>query len=57
MTEETRKLVPADVRLTVVNDTARGIRSSVKEVRSTLLEGALLTVAIVFSSSAPGAAR
>ncbi|AOY93033.1 nodulation protein NolG [Cupriavidus sp. USMAA2-4] len=48
MTEETRKLVPADVRLTVVNDTARGIRSSVKEVRSTLLEGALLTVAIVF---------
>ncbi len=48
MAEEVRKLVPAGVQLTVVNDTARGIRSSVKEVRSTLLEGALLTVAIVF---------
>lgn len=48
MTDEIRKLVPTDVRLNVVNDTARGIRSSVKEVRSTLLEGAFLTVAIVF---------
>jgi HAE1 family hydrophobic/amphiphilic exporter-1 len=48
MADEVRKLVPAGVQLTVVNDTARGIRSSVKEVRSTLLEGALLTVAIVF---------
>ncbi|WP_029050311.1 efflux RND transporter permease subunit, partial [Cupriavidus sp. amp6] len=48
MTDEVRKLVPAGVRLNVVNDTARGIRSSVKEVRSTLLEGAFLTVAIVF---------
>lgn len=48
MTDEVRKLVPAGVQLTVVNDTARGIRSSVKEVRSTLLEGAFLTVAIVF---------
>ncbi|MGO4325638.1 efflux RND transporter permease subunit [Cupriavidus sp. 2TAF22] len=48
MTNEVRKLVPAGVQLTVVNDAARGIRSSVKEVRSTLLEGAMLTVAIVF---------
>ena len=48
MTDEVRKLVPAGVQLNVVNDTARGIRSSVKEVRSTLLEGAFLTVAIVF---------
>jgi len=48
MADDVRKLVPSGVQLTVVNDTARGIRSSVKEVRSTLLEGALLTVAIVF---------
>ncbi len=48
MTDEVRKLVPAGVQLTVINDSARGIRRSVDEVRSTLLEGAFLTVAIVF---------
>lgn len=48
MTDEVRKLVPDGVQLTVINDSARGIRRSVNEVRSTLLEGAFLTVAIVF---------
>ena len=48
MTDDVRKLVPAGVQLTVINDSARGIRRSVDEVRSTLLEGAFLTVAIVF---------
>lgn len=48
MTDEVRRLVPAGVELTVINDSARGIRRSVDEVRSTLMEGAFLTVAIVF---------
>lgn len=40
--------VPAGVRLVPIGDSSRPIRVSVANVRSTLVEGALLTVAIVF---------
>ncbi|MBE0613587.1 MAG: efflux RND transporter permease subunit [Burkholderiales bacterium] len=40
--------LPADVRLEVVRDTSRGIRNSVNNVRHTLLEGAALTILVVF---------
>lgn len=40
--------LPADVKLEVVRDTARGIRNSVNNVKRTLIEGAALTVLIVF---------
>ena len=40
--------VPAGVQLDVVRDNSRPIRVSVNNVRQTLIEGALLTVAIVF---------
>jgi HAE1 family hydrophobic/amphiphilic exporter-1 len=40
--------VPAGMRLDVVRDSSRPIRVSVNNVRHTLLEGALLTIAIVF---------
>jgi HAE1 family hydrophobic/amphiphilic exporter-1 len=40
--------LPADVHLEVVRDASIGIRNSVRDVRSTLAEGALLTIAIVF---------
>jgi len=41
-------VLPTDVVLKVVRDSAIGIRNSVTDVRSTLIEGALLTIAIVF---------
>jgi len=40
--------LPSDVSLTVVQDTSDGIRNSVSNVRSTLIEGGFLTIAIVF---------
>ncbi len=40
--------LPSDVRLDIVVDTSRGIRNSVDNVQRTLIEGGLLTVAIVF---------
>ncbi len=40
--------LPSGVRLEPVADTSRPIRVSVKNVRQTLIEGALLTVGIVF---------
>ena len=40
--------VPSDVHLDIVRDTSRGIRSSVDNVQRTLIEGGLLTIAIVF---------
>ncbi len=46
--DELRASLPADVKLQVVRDSARGITASVKDVKSTLIEGALLTIAIVF---------
>ncbi len=43
-----KKQLPADVTLEVVRDTSRGIRNSVNNVKHTLLEGAALTILIVF---------
>ena len=40
--------LPSDVHLDIVVDTSRGIRNSVDNVQRTLIEGGLLTVAIVF---------
>ncbi len=41
-------LVPADVKVGIVRDASMGIRNSVADVKTTLFEGALLTIAIVF---------
>ena len=41
-------LLPVDVSLDVVRDASVGIRNSVRDVRTTLIEGAALTIAIVF---------
>ena len=46
--KELRKLIPPGVRLEPVSDGSRQIRVSVDNVRRTLIEGALLTVLIVF---------
>ena len=43
-----KQQLPADVTLEVVRDTSRGIRNSVNNVKHTLLEGAALTILIVF---------
>jgi len=43
-----RRQLPADIKLEVVRDTSRGIRNSVNNVKRTLLEGAGLTILIVF---------
>jgi HAE1 family hydrophobic/amphiphilic exporter-1 len=40
--------LPADVRIDIVRDASIGIRNSVADVKKTLLEGGLLTIAIVF---------
>jgi len=40
--------LPPDVRMSLVRDSAKGIRSSVDNVQSTLFEGGVLTVLIVF---------
>jgi HAE1 family hydrophobic/amphiphilic exporter-1 len=45
---EMQGLLPADVKLDIVRDASVGIRNSVKDVRATLIEGAALTIAIVF---------
>ena len=45
---ELPRLLPPDVRLEIVRDASTGIRNSVADVKKTLIEGALLTVAIVF---------
>ena len=46
--KELRKQVPADIRLEPVSDGSRQIRVAVDNVRRTLIEGALLTILIVF---------
>jgi hydrophobic/amphiphilic exporter-1 (mainly G- bacteria), HAE1 family len=46
--QEMRGLLPSDVRLDIVRDASVGIRNSVADVRATLIEGAALTIAIVF---------
>ncbi|NCV59503.1 MAG: efflux RND transporter permease subunit, partial [Betaproteobacteria bacterium] len=45
---EVRKQVPPGIRLEPITDASRQIRVSVDNVRRTLIEGALLTVLIVF---------
>jgi len=40
--------LPADVKVEIVRDASTGIRNSVADVKKTLLEGGLLTIAIVF---------
>jgi HAE1 family hydrophobic/amphiphilic exporter-1 len=46
--EEMRKQLPHGIRLEAINDGSRQIRVSVNNVRQTLIEGAVLTVLIVF---------
>jgi HAE1 family hydrophobic/amphiphilic exporter-1 len=46
--KELRKQVPAGIRLEPVSDGSRQIRVAVDNVRRTLIEGALLTILIVF---------
>ncbi|MGE5826557.1 MAG: efflux RND transporter permease subunit [Bacteroidota bacterium] len=43
-----QRFLPPDVKVEIVRDASTGIRNSVADVKSTLLEGALLTIAIVF---------
>ncbi|MSQ69853.1 MAG: efflux RND transporter permease subunit [Betaproteobacteria bacterium] len=45
---ELEKRLPKDVRLEVVRNTSQGIRNSVNDVKHTLIEGAVLTILIVF---------
>jgi hydrophobic/amphiphilic exporter-1 (mainly G- bacteria), HAE1 family len=45
---ELRKRIPKDVEITVVNNAAESVEKSVSRVKSTILEGAGLTVLIVF---------
>ncbi len=40
--------LPADVKLDVINDGAKAIRTGVDNVKKTLIEGAVLTILIVF---------
>ncbi len=46
--EELRKRIPKDVELTVAYNSAEKVEKSVNRVKSTILEGAALTVLIVF---------
>ncbi|AKJ28303.1 efflux RND transporter permease subunit [Caldimonas brevitalea] len=46
--EELRRELPKGLAIDVVSDNSRPIRVAVKNVRQTLLEGAVLTIAIVF---------
>ncbi len=46
--DEIRKTLPADIQLTLTFDRSTFIKDGVDNVRSTILEGALLTVLIVF---------
>ena len=46
--EELRKSLPSDVELDIVRDSSRGIQNSVNNVQETMVEGGLLTIAIVF---------
>ncbi len=45
---EIQKALPPDVRLDIVRDSSRGIQNSVNNVQQTMIEGGLLTIAIVF---------
>jgi HAE1 family hydrophobic/amphiphilic exporter-1 len=46
--EEVRKTLPAGVELNVIRDAGIRVAGSVKDVQHTLIEGALLTVLVVF---------
>ena len=48
MVAELSQELPAGVSLSVVRDSSTGIRNSVTDVKATLVEGAVLTIAIVF---------
>ena len=43
-----QRLLPADIKVEIVRDASVGIRNSIADVKKTLIEGALLTVGIVF---------
>jgi HAE1 family hydrophobic/amphiphilic exporter-1 len=45
---ELRGFLPPDVTIEIVRDASIGIRNSVADVKATLIEGGLLTIAIVF---------
>ncbi len=45
---ELQAAVPPDVKLEIVRDSSRGIQNSVSNVQQTMIEGGLLTIAIVF---------
>ena len=46
--DELQKTLPPDVTLEIVRDSSRGIQNSVDNVQRTMVEGGLLTIAIVF---------
>ena len=46
--ERLQRELPPDAKLEVVRDTSKGIRDSVHDVKITLIEGAALTILIVF---------
>ena len=45
---ELQPSLPPDVKLEIVRDSSRGIQNSVSNVQQTMVEGGLLTIAIVF---------
>ena len=46
--KELQGFLPPDVKVDIVRDASIGIRNSVADVKTTLIEGGLLTIAIVF---------
>jgi HAE1 family hydrophobic/amphiphilic exporter-1 len=46
--KELQGFLPSDVKIDIVRDASIGIRNSVADVKTTLIEGGLLTIAIVF---------
>ena len=46
--EQLAKELPPDIKLTIAKDAAQAIRSTVHDVETTMLEGAVLTILIVF---------
>ncbi|MEO8144906.1 MAG: efflux RND transporter permease subunit, partial [Betaproteobacteria bacterium] len=46
--KELQAFLPPDVKVDIVRDASTGIRNSVADVKKTLIEGGLLTIAIVF---------
>ncbi len=46
--QELARTLPADVKVDIVRDASTGIRNSVADVKKTMIEGAALTIAIVF---------